>query len=271
VGETRNKKKNHYFYKYFEQGSSEYNKAIDMLNTYNEADGYNQKNIKFEVTRVTAVYNKILVENFINMYMIQSHRSKTSGSLFFSKGWSAQDSYDERQWVYQKYEELVTGYPWNKKGNVAIVPAVHGTDLPIAEKICESGFAALSSLDEGFYGKGIYFTSKAWNTLAYIAPRRSPVIIFCWILPGNPYPVIENYRLENSLIGAAMVNGYSSHFVVTNRIGDIGTSRTSELFDEFVIPQESQIAPAFIFEIEKKNLMNLIACEDHVCMTLRLR
>lgn len=31
----------------------------------------------------------------------------------------------------------------------------------IAQKISETGFAALSSIDAGFYGKGIYFTTSA--------------------------------------------------------------------------------------------------------------
>lgn len=36
---------------------------------------------------------------------------------------------------------------------IPIVPAVHGTDYLVAEKIAETGFANLSSLDAGFYGK----------------------------------------------------------------------------------------------------------------------
>jgi hypothetical protein len=34
-------------------------------------------------------------------------------------------------------------------------------------KICGTGFANLSSLDDGFYGKGIYFTTYALYALPY--------------------------------------------------------------------------------------------------------
>jgi hypothetical protein len=44
---------------------------------------------------------------------------------------------------------------WNKSRDIPIVPSCHGTDFFIAEKICETGFASLSSLDSGYYGKGI--------------------------------------------------------------------------------------------------------------------
>ena len=46
-----------------------------------------------------------------------------------------------------------------------------------------------------------------------------------------------------------MTNGFNSHFVVTNRKGEAVTTEEEETFDEIVIPQESQIMPAFIFHI----------------------
>lgn len=43
---------------------------------------------------------------------------------------------------------------------VPIVPALHGTDINIAHSIAENGFANLSSLDAGFFGKGDLNLSK---------------------------------------------------------------------------------------------------------------
>jgi len=136
--------------------------------------------------------------------------------------------------------------------------------LPTAYSICETGFAALSSLDDGWYGKGIYFTSYAVYTVPYISRQKAPVIIVSWVLPGNVYPVIENSEpsdttqepkglaqkhQEASLKGAPIQNGYNSHYVVVDEDGKIGHPQSKELFNEFVIAQESQIVPAFIFEI----------------------
>lgn len=50
-------------------------------------------------------------------------------------------------------------------------------------------FLALSSLDAGYFGKGIYFTSFPFYTLPYISSRRIPAIILSWVLPGKaPLP-----------------------------------------------------------------------------------
>jgi hypothetical protein len=38
---------------------------------------------------------------------------------------------------------------------------VHGTGLEVGQSICGTGFVALSSLDAGYYGKGIYFTTNS--------------------------------------------------------------------------------------------------------------
>jgi len=58
--------------------------------------------------------------------------------------------------VNQSYNELVASFSWNssKIEDLPIIAVVHGTDEDIAWKIISAGFAALSSLDDGFYGKG---------------------------------------------------------------------------------------------------------------------
>jgi hypothetical protein len=43
--------------------------------------------------------------------------------------------------------------------NITYYLACHGTGLHVAEKIAETGFAALSIEDDGYYGKGIYCKS----------------------------------------------------------------------------------------------------------------
>ena len=51
-----------------------------------------------------------------------------------------------------------------------------------------------------------------------------------------------------------------SHFVVTLKNGEVPEKEggEGELFDEFVIPQESQVTPAFVFELELKNLKKIL-------------
>lgn len=75
--------------------------------------------------------------------------------MFFGKPWLTDDDAETRKWRYDRYQEVVAKYDWNKENewgeDVPILPACHGTDVAVAEKICETGFAALSSLDAGWY------------------------------------------------------------------------------------------------------------------------
>lgn len=56
---------------------------------------------------------------------------------------------------------MVSQYIWNDATNVSkdtfvpIVPLLHGTQKKIAQKIANTGFAALSLYDQGYYGKGV--------------------------------------------------------------------------------------------------------------------
>lgn len=55
----------------------------------------------------------------------------------------------------EQFSELSNRFDWNKDLPVPIVASYHGTDFPVAEKIAQTGFAALSLLDSGYFGKGI--------------------------------------------------------------------------------------------------------------------
>lgn len=80
--------------------------------------------------------------------------------------------------------------------------------------------------------------------LPYMGARRTPAIVVSWLLPGNSYPVTEDHRGPDTLMGAACKNGFNSHFVVTNKIGQSVKSGTGAFYDEVVIPQESQVRPS---------------------------
>lgn len=69
------------------------------------------------------------------------------------------------------------------------------------------GFATLSQLDEGWYGKGMYFTSSAIYSLLYMKPE-SPAMILCWTCPGSIYAVVESPAGPNSISGSALKGGF---------------------------------------------------------------
>lgn len=233
-----------YHFLELEPGTPIYEKAHNLFSTFSPPQNY--PNL---IKRIVAVYNPLLVHNFIGAYRVALSRS--TKKEFMKQDWSYRETnLGKRQFVIEQYKKRFEQFDWNKDSTCPIIPAIHGTDFMIAEKICENGFAALSSLDAGYFGQGIYFTSYFLYTSPYICRRKSPSIILSWVIPGNIYPVIEDHRAIDSLLGAAIKPGYSSHYVITNKSGEALQAPQNHFYDELVVGQESQITPAFIFEIE---------------------
>jgi len=142
---------------------------------------------------------------------------------------------------------------------INLIPTIHGTDATIAMKIAKTGFAALSTLDAGWYGKGIYFTTSIKYAIPYFATKKFPAVLISYILLGNPYPIIYNKEEPENHLGKAIVNGYDSSYVVTEKKGRIPPfdeiEQISPLFDEIVIEQEGSIVPVFLVEFDGKSLM----------------
>jgi len=162
-----------------------------------------------------------------------------------------------REWVIQKYRDRVKHFEWNNEALFPILPACHGTIFSKALKICNSGFVALNTLDAGYFGKGIYVTSYANYSLNYAAGAE-PAIIIAYILPGNPYPVVENHRGQDTLLGTALKTGCQSHYVRTKRTGFVVTKPSEGSYDEFVLAQENLVVPAFILKVDVRAIHTII-------------
>lgn len=246
-----------FHYKEFKRGSDEYNRTLEYI--------LDRDMLKDSIKSITLIYNKTLLDNFIGSYLIQSERMKKGGLLFYDKKWCKNKDANIHEFVYNIWEKLNLSYSWNKNAP-SIIPVCHGTDRIVAEKICETGFANLSSLDQGWYGKGIYFSSYSLYCSPYFSTKRKPAIILAWILPGNIYPVIEKHDSNDTLIGTAIKSGYKSHYVIVDKKGRSLNMTDFEniveninVYNEIVIEQESQIVPMAIIDIEVNKIDNLIS------------
>ena len=67
-----------------------------------------------------------------------------------------------------------------------------GTSENAAFRIIKNGFGTVASVDDGFYGRGMYFTSsfKYASSYAQITPHGK-VFLIALTVPGNSYPVTE--------------------------------------------------------------------------------
>jgi hypothetical protein len=246
-----------YYYKRVEPNSKE-EKLLNAL----------LENLDVGVIRFSSSYaisNMTLAQNFSNHRKLQAQRMQESRSLFFKRDWDKKSSPELREKTISQFQNYIAMWDWNKDLDISdspIVVAAHGTSAKTGWKIVSSGFAALSTLDDGYYGNGIYFSSHCTYTVPYFSVHGDPCLIICSLIPGNPYPVIEPPNDENSVKGSNLITGYQSHYVVTRTNGypftqeDYDSENPS--FDEIVVFQEAQVLPLFLLVIDSSNIRELI-------------
>lgn len=105
------------------------------------------------------------------------------------------------------------------------IAMIHGTNESVGWKIAQGGFGIVASVDDGFYGQGIYFTSKVSYAMTYTVFYERPVLVLSLVNPGNPFPVTEEPSKPGNLTGAKCKLGYQSHYCVTGQ----GTRPTDQV------------------------------------------
>ena len=243
------------FRKPVDPSTAEYTIVEDLF--YRLLDGQRVGN-SGAIRRVWSVFNPKLASNFGTQMQIMAERHTTDPLLFRKHDWETLNRKEQRRWTKEQFDLAVRGCPWNSSTTtVPILPVVHGTHVDTAWKIAASGFATLSSLDSGYYGSGIYFTSSAFYALPYYADKAQPALLICFVAAGNAFPVVEKNTEANSLVGAAIRRGYQCHYVCTNPDGSPCTVSAKNHYDEIVVSQESQVVPSYILEFDQAALLPL--------------
>lgn len=248
--EYRGNKNSHYYIRKYAQASAEYRRVTSNLVSFAGLSS-------LPILDIYAVYNPALATSFLNQYNVFLERKRNDPAQFFATGGYARQA--EKVWVMEQFRRYALQFAWNEgEAAVPIVPALHGSDLAIAERIAQTGFASLSTLDDGYFGKGIYFTTSLNYSLPYAVNKETPVVIFSYINMGNPYPVTEDHKGPKSLLGKGLRSGYNSHFVITTNDGYVYDQSKYSILNtmdapcnEIVVGQESQILPAFIICLDK--------------------
>jgi hypothetical protein len=95
-----------------------------------------------------------------NTFSVQKARFASAPDRFCSqKTWQLK-SRAHRQKIFDEFRKRCEVWEWNRNKEVdkgLLLPVVHGTDLSVAWKIASAGFAALASLDSGFFWKRYLF------------------------------------------------------------------------------------------------------------------
>jgi len=235
------------------QPNSEAYKTV--LSLFNALDG---SPIAEAITAIHGVINPQIATNFLGHRSVLARRLEKDPNLFKKEDWRQDSEVDLRQWTMHTFGVLAQRSPWNTISDlVPVIPMLHGTDAAVAWKILDTGFSALSSLDAGFYGSGIYFTSSAQYALPYYSGKKNPAVLICLAIPGNVYPVTEHPKSENTIMGQPIKSGYQSHYVLTTKDGNPCTQRAApgSHYDELVLSQEAQVVPIAIIEFSQGKLV----------------
>eukprot|EP01124_Arcella_intermedia_P020130 TRINITY_DN2764_c0_g2_i2.p1 TRINITY_DN2764_c0_g2~~TRINITY_DN2764_c0_g2_i2.p1 ORF type:complete len:213 (+),score=45.52 TRINITY_DN2764_c0_g2_i2:2-640(+) len=188
-------------------------------------------------------------------------RFRSSPALFRSESWKSVEDSEIRQRIFNTLENYTKKCDWNT-GQVSVIPMLHGTSTDTAWKVVQTGFATVATLDAGWYGRGIYFTShvdyaKYYSGMASQAPEKR-CIILVMVVAGNSYPVTERPVLgnpmqpqpETSLFGKQVHStGYQSHFVTVDKGTGLATDPIKDqVYDELVVFNDYQAVPMFVLE-----------------------
>eukprot|EP01127_Copromyxa_protea_P005204 TRINITY_DN150_c1_g1_i10.p1 TRINITY_DN150_c1_g1~~TRINITY_DN150_c1_g1_i10.p1 ORF type:complete len:764 (-),score=100.45 TRINITY_DN150_c1_g1_i10:18-2309(-) len=226
--------------------SKDFQNVLEFFNTHLGGEGYT-------VTQITECFNPGLVSAFIDKRKRLKQQQRLAPELFNMKDWRLFQNAEQREQIFQTFEAKIQSFKWNAGNSVPIIPVVHATSEDSAHTIIKTGFATLSSLDSGFYGQGMYFTTDAAYIAPYAAQNPKPCILLCYLIPGNSFPVTENPMHPNSLRGLALKPGYQSHYVLVNASGMVAAEGETNIYDEIVVNQDTQVLPAYILTLDPLN------------------
>ena len=139
---------------------------------------------------------------------------------------------------------------------------LQGTSEGAVWQICQQGFGVVGTTDDGFYGAGVYFTSKLGYADKYAksGPDGSRPFIVSMVIPGNSFPVVEllfaadgSSPNPSGFKGKGCRGGYQSHFTLVDG-RDINTAfpvrgpiDAATAADELVTFDSPQALPLFVF------------------------
>ena len=144
-------------------------------------------------------------------------------------------------------EQKIRAYPRSNIEGLAAsaLPMAYGTTEGMAWKIASHGFGATGAQISGYYGKGVYFTSRVSHACEYSRSHSGAVLVLALVIPGNVYPFTES-PTEGHSAGGQCKAGYHSHYTV---VGDgylPSTAVLADSHDDLVVFQAAQALAKFI-------------------------
>ena len=220
---------------------------------------------------VYGINNPHLTSAFESHLVNLTKKHLSSGALFKRDSWRNSVEAAQRSRFVKNFGRKVQAFrnEFNDGSRAFILPVLQGTSDLGAYGVVNNGFGAVGHTDDGFYGRGMYFTSDLPYACKYaketsLGPNIR-VFVFSLILPGNPYPVTERPREPGSFLGQACKPGFQSHYTVVEskvikfafptRNEEFATLKDLETADEVVIFETAQTLPLFVVIYDATELL----------------
>ncbi|CAF1463299.1 unnamed protein product [Adineta steineri] len=175
---------------------------------------------------------------------------------------NVENSREERQRVLNRLDTLCQQVSHNR--SVRIIRMWHGCRQNILPNLLSDGFSTLGFLDDGWFGKAMYFTSSAKYATRYCG-QTGGCLIMCYLLLLNPFPVtrtdappaVSPNRFR--FYGKGNYKNYQCHYIPVSPVGGPNTQDyrppssgnvDDAEYDELAIFQEANILPQVVIHFQ---------------------
>ena len=135
-------------------GSPAFGEFENVKNLMKQMDGVKG----YQITKAFAVENETLKKGFQSRFEVLKKRLEEDPNIFNEKKWKEQSQANWRSWIMEHLDEFLDNFVLSQNGSqeMKVVPLFHVVKKEeTAWKIFETGFANLSILDDGYFGKGM--------------------------------------------------------------------------------------------------------------------
>jgi len=213
----------------------------------------------YKIDFIEYVFNAGRYRMFLGQLEAIENRQKDPA---FQPKLNEESNFSERCRVLARLDALCEQVSHNR--NVRIVRMWHGCRRNALSSLLSHGFATLGTLDDGWYGKAMYFTSSAKYATRYCDVDGDGCLIMCYIILLNPFPVISADAPLNvsptkfRFYGRGNHKNYQCHYIPVSPVSTASTMDyrppstgiDDAIYDELAVFQETCILPQFVVHLK---------------------
>jgi hypothetical protein len=220
----------------------------------------------FTTEMIEIVQNRDKFNHFRQQIEIVESRA---GQPVFQPNLNGETNIKERQKVLKRLESLYEQVVNSRKAH--IVRVWHGTNKKLLPYLLGEGFASLGITDDGWFGKGMYFSSSAEYASRYCPKDENACLLMCYVLVLNPFPVISDdapayikrKKISNQnfrFFGTHNYHTHQCHYIPVAQVVDSGSELDyrpppkgidDAIYDELVVFDNANILPQIVVHLKR--------------------